>query len=142
MPHVCEHKLQGDHGPKPPSMGHSSFIHIFPSSEFPSQSNPPISGSGLSQNLILETVPVPQEIEQILHGDHGPQFPATGQGLILQSSVSSLLPWQNSPSFCGIGALHSLFLETIPSPQVLEHEFHGDQGPQFPFTGQKSIRHA
>lgn len=49
-----------------------------------------------------------------------------GHGLAVQPWVSLPLPSQSLPPSCGTGALQCRILVICPSPQVTEHDDHGD----------------
>lgn len=80
----------------------------------------------------------------------------SAHGLVLQSSESSLFPWQPFPPLAGllvhsriindvhdktllfvcyVGLLHFRVRKRTPTPQVLEHVFHSDQVLQLPSLG-------
>ena len=56
---------------------HGTVLHAFVSVEFPEQSSPPPDGAGLSHNLTLEYMPIPQVTEHALWLPHSPHCPST-----------------------------------------------------------------
>ena len=111
------------------------------SEEGPEQSLPPFAGRGLLHCLVLEIVPPPHVTPQEVHMDQPPQFPLTGQELVLQGDVSEDGPEQSLPPFAGRGLLHCLVLEIVPPPHVTPQEVHPDQRPQLPSTKKNAHVH-
>ena len=94
------------------------------------------------QYLSLCSNPLSQPSEQWLHRVKLVQDPWTGQGSVLQNSVSSLTPSQFFPPDSAAGSLQVLSRCFSPTPQSEEQELHSSQPAQLPCTGHGKVLQA